>query len=585
MHYSYKNNIEEKTEVVNGKEATTDRLLHLVSTSQMRMDICGDSMSPSVAVGVEVFKQALIDAKARGVRIRYVVEITRDNIQQCKELMKIVSELRHLNGANGNFLVSDTEYVVSGASLLREQQLPQAVYSTVRTIVKQNQYLFDTLWNNARSAGQRIKEIEEGIEPVKIEIIHDPIFSREVFKQLIKSADEEIMLVLPTVRDFIRHEKLGTMQLLMEAASRRGIKVRIMMVKHKSIENSAESLKRHQQQHDFLVDVRFIKKEEWSFNKAESLLIDKKTLLVAEIKDDSKDDFVEAIGFSTYSNSYAGILAYISMFEDLWMQSQLYEQLVEAVKQLASANEQLEIQGKMQQEFINIAAHELRTPIQPILGAIDIIRLRQSATMQQQEKGGAMAEVPGATNEEIEIIFRNAMRLERLSKDILDVTLIESGSLRLNKETFDLNQKVRNVAADMQGTHLVAKKDKLKIRVETSGEPLMVTADKQRIFEVISNLMTNAIKFTEQGSITITAGTKDGAPSVTVKDTGSGIDSEIMPRLFEKFATKSDQVEQGTGLGLYISKKIIEAHGGRIWGENNPDGKGATFTFTLPLDR
>ena len=97
--------------------------------------------------------------------------------------------------------------------------------------------------------------------------------------------------------------------------------------------------------------------------------------------------------------------------------------------------------------------------------------------------------------------------------------------------------------------------------------------------------MSNAIKFTEQGSITIRAGTKDGAPSVTVKDTGSGIDSEIMPRLFEKFATKSDQVEQGTGLGLYVSKKIIEAHGGRIWGENNPDGKGATFAFTLPLDR
>jgi two-component system, OmpR family, sensor histidine kinase VicK len=583
IHYfsKNKNNAEEKTEVVEGKEKTTDKVLQLISETKKRMDICGDEISPSVVIEYDAFKQAVNHAKDRGVKIRYVVEITKDNILHCRELMKIVSELKHLNGAKGNFAVSEREYVASGAALLREQlPLHQIVYSNNRTIVKQHQYLFDTLWNNARSAELRIREIEEGIEPVKIEVIQDPILSREVFKQLVISADKEILLIFPTVHAFTRHEKLGTMRLIAETA-RLGIRIRIIMVKDKLIERSIQDILQQQQNHS--VDVRFIKKGERSLNKATSLLVDRKSLLVVELKDDSKADFVEATGFSTYSNSDPGILAYISMFEDLWLQSQLFEQVIEANRRLANANEELKIRDKMQQEFINIAAHELRTPIQPILGAIDLIRLQQSATMQPQQERGeeVIAEAAGEYREEIEIIFRNVKRLERLSEDILDVTRIESGSFRLNREKFDLNEKVRNIAADMQDAIPATKKEKLEIRAETTGESLMVSADKPRIFEVTSNLVSNAIKFTEQGRITVKAGIRDGAASVTVKDTGSGIDPKIMPRLFIKFASKS---EHGTGLGLFISKKIIEAHGGRIYGENNPDGKGATFVFTLPLN-
>lgn len=582
IHYFYtnKNNGEERTEIVEGKENTTDRVLQSISETKKRMDLCGDEISPFVVIGVKAFKQALIDAKGRGVKIRYIVEITKDNIAHCRELMKIVSELRHLNGAKGNFAVSDREYVASGAALLQEQlPLHQIVYSNIRTIVKQHQYLFDTLWNNARSAELRIREIKEGIEPVKIEIIQDPILSREVFKQLVISADKEILLIFPTVRAFIRHEKLGTIQMLTETA-KIGIRIRIIMVKDKSVENSIQDILQQQQNH--YVDVRFIKRGERSLNKATSLLIDRKSLLVVELKDDSKDDFVEATGFSTFSNSDPGILAYISMFEDLWLQSLLFEQVIEANKRLANANEQLKIRGKMQQEFINIAAHELRTPLQPILGAIDLIRLQQSTTMQQQEGGEeVIAEAAGENWEELEIIFRNVKRLQRLSEDILDVTRIESGSLRLNREKFDLNEKVRNMVTDMKDAIPEAKKGKLEIRAETTGEPLMVSADKPRIFEVISNVVSNAIKFTEQGRITVRAEMRDSAASVTVKDSGSGIDPEILPRLFTKFASKS---EHGTGLGLFISKKIIEAHGGRIYGENNPDGKGTTFVFTLPLN-
>ena len=408
------------------------------------------------------------------------------------------------------------------------------------------------------------------VEPVKVEVIHDPVFSQDVFRQLVISADKEIMLIIPTINSFMRHAKLGLIQLLIDA-TKRGVRTRILMVKHKSMEKSVEHVLKQQ---NALVDIRFIKKEGSSLNKTKSLLVDKKSLLVIEIQDDSKDNFIEAIGLATYSNSDPGILAFISMFEDIWMQSQLFEQVVEANRRLARANEQLKIQGRLQEEFINIAAHELRTPIQPILGAIDIIKL------QHQAGSGAISNAADADNEEMAIIFRNVRRLERLSKDILDVARIESGSFGLVNEKFDLNEKVRHVAADMQDAIPSHKKRKIEIRAETLGNPLTTRADGNKIADVISNLVSNAIKFTDNGTIILRAGMQDRKARIAVIDTGSGIDPEILPRLFVKFASKS---EQGTGLGLYISKKIIEAHGGRIWGENNPDGKGATFSFTLPL--
>ena len=126
-------------------------------------------------------------------------------------------------------------------------------------------------------------------------------------------------------------------------------------------------------------------------------------------------------------------------------------------------------------------------------------------------------------------------------------------------------------------------------RVEDDNDNLVIEADKHRIIQVISNLLNNSFKFTHEGIILVTT-RKDNTNSgnqliVSVKDTGTGIDPEILPRLFTKFATKSNRGE-GTGLGLYglyISKNIIEAHGGRLWAENNKDSKGATFSFSLPV--
>jgi signal transduction histidine kinase len=245
------------------------------------------------------------------------------------------------------------------------------------------------------------------------------------------------------------------------------------------------------------------------------------------------------------------------------------EQLIEKESILEKANEQLKNQEKMQKEFINVAAHELRTPIQPILGLSEVLQSKE----EDEEK-----------HRLIEIISRNAKRLHRLTEDILDISRIESQSLKLNKEQFNINDLISSVVQDYRNQ--IEKDDNITLLYESKKDiNFFVEADRYRITQVISNLLNNAIKFTkEEGTISVTLEKKkeDNQQEVlvSVKDSGTGIHSDILPRLFSKFATKA---EKGTGLGLFISRSIIEAHGGRIWGENNIDGKGATFSFTLPL--
>jgi len=248
------------------------------------------------------------------------------------------------------------------------------------------------------------------------------------------------------------------------------------------------------------------------------------------------------------------------------------KQLTALNKQLGEANEQLKINDKMQKEFINVAAHELRTPIQPILGLTQILR---SNTKDDKQ------------HELLDITIANAKRLQKLSDNILDATRIEGQSLKLKMETFNLNDVITD-SLDGIRTEFNGEKN---LKLIYQPQNIFVEADKERITQVMSNLLNNAIKFTKEsssgnsGTISITAAEKkeNGQKAnvlVTVKDTGTGIDPEILPRLFTKFTSKS---YQGTGLGLFISKSIVEAHGGRIWAENNADGKGATFYFSIPL--
>jgi signal transduction histidine kinase len=310
------------------------------------------------------------------------------------------------------------------------------------------------------------------------------------------------------------------------------------------------------------------------------------TYATSEVKKGNLDVLVQHKG-----NDELSLLgeSFNSMVQSIKNYTKKQNQFTSELKEL---NEQLKYKDQLKDQFINIAAHELRTPIQPILGLTEVIRSRNaaSATHKQDE-------------EFLEIIIRNAKRLRGLSEKILDISKIENRILRLDKERFNINEKLRDIINDIK-----SKENEVEIIfAEPNVDPVIVDADRIRIDEVISNLLTNAVESTknsirgdsayDQGRNAITVFTamksnqeynnkdnisskKEGEFVINIRDRGTGIDPEIQEKLFTIFVTKS---ETGSGLGLFISKGIVEAHGGKIWAENNADGKGATFSFSLPI--
>ena len=599
----------QRTTVIYGEEATTNKILQFIDNTDKGWDNCIDKEGPSVSIKAKIIRKAVEHAKnEKGLRIRSITEITRDNIEYCKEYIKIVTELRHLDGIKGNFGVSEKEYL-STSKLQETSLLSEIIYSNVKSIVDQHQFLFETLWTKAIPAEIKIREIEQGLEPVFVDVIQNSKRAKELYLHLLEIATKEIMIIFPTLQAFIRQEKIGVMQAIKDAVKYRNTKARLLMpLKYfaddamwyvipdnerllQSLQQRKPAQSTTQQPNmqgkslnykennniisidDLLyqnIEIRNI--EPTSETKDTTILIvDKKLSLVMELRDDLKNTFEEAIGLSTYSNSSPGVLSYISIFESLWKISELYEQI--------------KSHDKMQKEFINVAAHELRTPTQVILGC-----------------SGILKEHPERIKEIVDLIYNNATRLQRLINNILDVTKIESHLLILHKKQFDLREIISSIIEEYRKQ---IKQDDRDIELiyeqqydANSNNQIFVYADKERIIQVISNLLENAIKFTKIGFISITCDFKkyddtnyDGNDDsaiidnvvVKIKDTGIGINKEIFPKLFTKFTSDSFQ---GTGLGLYISKNIIEAHGGNIGVQKNKENdEGVTFYFSLPLSK
>ena len=553
------NKYTEKSELIYGQENVVATLLQILSRAKNMVDICADFRAPSISIEVEPYNRALLNLKSRGVRFRQITEITKDNLSFSKELMK-VADVRHIDGAKANFMTSENEYLAPVILFKKEKVTLQTIYSNVREVVEQHQYFFETLWSKAVPAEQKIKEVEDGIKPIVVEIIREPIEIQNLLINLIKSATKEIMLMIPTTNTIHRQADIGILQLLKKIATDSNVNIRIMApLNDYSVKQKIQNVlspPSSPSSPSSLIQVRNI--ETSSATKSTIVIIDRKESLVTEVNDDSKDTFSGSLGFATYSNSRSTVLSYVSIFESFWLQTEMYKKIKET--------------ERMQKEFINIAAHELRGPIQPILGLTQVVRFKMKDTELQKLQ---------------DVVIRNAKRLQRLTDDILDVTKIESNLLHLNKEEFNLNDLIFRIIDDDKSQ--IDNKDIKLIYQDSSNSDdnniIIVQADKYRLNQVISNLISNSIKFTNKGGtifITTKREKDNKAIIISIKDTGIGIDPEIMPRLFTRFASKSFQ---GTGLGLYISKSIIEAHGGRIWATNNTDGKGAIFTFSLPLEK
>ncbi len=537
-----------------------NKLLQFLSKSKT-ISSCGDYKTPSLVIEVKDYLEILSKIKKSDIKLRYIVDITKDNVNYCKELIKFADEVRHLDGIKTNFSVSESEYIASSTlsqELYSPEPFQQIIYSNVPDIVEQQKYVFESFWNKAILAEDRVREIEEGVALGMTEVIQIPSKTVEMFVSLIKSAKEEVLLLLPTTNAFFREEKLGIIRYLRDAAVLQGVNVRILTPTNDAITKMIQNMK-----NDKLINFVIQVLEPVSDIKVHTvtiLVIDKKESLVVEKKDDYKENMVDAIGLATYSTSKPTVISYVTIFESLYNHAKLYEQL--------------KIHGKMQDEFINIASHELRTPTQAVLAYSDLLQ-------NHPEQRDAM----------IDAIKRNAMRLQRLTEDILDVTKIESKTLKLYKEDLDLSILLSTIVNDYknnaEGREI---SDIILLDNEANGKHYIINADTQRITQVVTNLLNNAVKFTEEnkecGSISIRLEEVKNADCqeviINVKDAGTGIDKEILPRLFTKFATKSTK---GTGLGLFICKSMVEAHNGKIWAENNKDGKGATFSFSLPFSK
>jgi signal transduction histidine kinase len=525
------------------------------------------------------------------------------------------------------------------------------------------QYISDPFWDRVVPKENEIKEIranevgkqkmviDNSVDGTKsnktinkpeiISLLKDSFQIQQLINHLIGSAKDDISLAIPTTATDIFFHPQGQassfscsvffQQIKDVATANKKLDVKILSNAGGSKDEVEKNNEQREEEGETIlsslkqeempnIHVKYIEQDYSSLNENMVILVvDRKSSLAIELEENremerttsitettstTETNSHKIIKLATYSNNKSTVLSYVSIFESLWKEIELNERITELL-------EEIRRRENIEKDFIFMAAHELRTPIQPVLGLAQILQSKKNFDTKEQE-------------ELLSVIIRNARRLNILTENLLDLTKIENKALKLEKENFNLSDLVFEAISDAKSQ---LSSTQITINVENDNSSIidmqcgdttditnskgtnnsagqnafLVEADKTRIMQVIYNLLTNAIKFTKRGTIRISLKIKkiddkrerekgklkgEGMGEmakeeiiVSFKDSGTGIDSEIISRLFEKFVTKSDR---GTGLGLFISRNIIEAHGGDMWAENNPEGKGATFTFSLP---
>jgi two-component system sensor histidine kinase VicK len=545
--------LQESTIVIKGrKKALQEAYRRSLTSIHDYYCITGDELTKSYKPFIPLL-HARISQRAGSTQI--ITNIEKETIPAVKELTEAGAQVKHIDISSLRRCViydDDAAYF----SIVEEPLITHTaidnvdqtegedlwVASTEYSVIQSAKKRYISDWENAIQSKDRIHQLETGIEPEFYKVITDGEMASQLIRDLTKSIKKEALFFLPNHKSLVSAYNLGIIDDLIEA-SQKVATVKIICPMSEQNVNTVEKISRSQVQ---LLD--------GNTSNYGMYIVDGEKFFRAELKEPMADKFSEAAGLVIYSNRKTTVDSFKSVFELLWNERVLVEELKKA--------------DKMQKEFINITAHELRTPIQPILVVIDTL-LSKKGNIEDYE-------------ELLNMIRRNAKRLQRVTENILDVTRIESGSFGLKKELFDLNEVIMAVLAAYGSD--VKKVDQLKM-ILTSKESLFVEADKVRIAQVISNLLNNAMKFTQEGTIAISCNKMEHdndkhSATFCMKDTGVGIHPEIYPKLFSKFASHSDG---GIGLGLYLCKNIVKAHGGRIWAENNPDGKGSAFFFTLPL--
>jgi len=490
-----------------------------------------------------------------GEGIRWIMGIEKDSVKLVKKFLKLGVKIRHVkNLAPINFAVSKSGLVATVEEMKRGGMIQNLLTSNERSYIKHFTTMFEQLWKEGVDARYRIKDIEEKVGIAEIEIIRNPVDSIARGWDMVRSARKEIDVLFSSSNALKRQITMGAFALLKNASEKQKVKIRMLLPSSDKSEELIEQTKSNVPK----INIRTISAS--LETKISILVVDSRQCLILELKDDKQNSSYEAVGLSTYSISPTIISSYLAVFESFWRQAELFERMKEV--------------ELLEKDFVNIAAHELRNPIQPIIGFSELLYSK----IDNQEHRRLLDEV-----------ILNAKRLERLARLMLDVTRIENNSLVLTREAVDASRILKDIVESynhkLEEKNAEINNENTKLTIIQKGiKNINASIDRVRITQVFCNILDNAVSFSHEGKIHVISKVEKQSGQhfliISVKDTGPGIDPEILPKLFTKFASKSDM---GTGLGLFISKGIVEAHGGKIWAENNPD-RGATFSFSLPIN-
>ena len=618
------------TKIISSTEDITETIVKFYNNVSSRCDGYGITTGTTLMNESKIIKNIILNLKSKGIRLRHITEVTTDNIEYCKEIMSNI-ELRHLEGVKGGMAVSDTEYITT-STIKDGESGTQLFYSNGRQIVEQQQHIFDILWDKSTPAEQKILQIEQGLKPEVVDIVNDPLKSRNICIDNLKSSKEEILLLLPSFKSFDTQKIFGLLKIDNYLPKTRNTKIKILLNhENQFYESSSKILS---DKHLNNTSIRYLLTGTESNNQSHTvvIIIDKKILLILELKDDYQDSFEKYIKFLVYSNNKSIVLSNAIIFDALWdhaelvkqfkhiteklqlQEFELEKQIVDKTQDLRIAyndlkksnieiskkeeklqkiNEELIKAEKSKSEFISMISHELKTPLVPIKGYTEML-LNPKLLGELNEK----------QLKAIQSIYRNVKKQESLVDDILDSTKLDLGQLNLLKKDVIIPDLFANVIKDIK---FMAEKKHVDIVVGINTNlDDNVYCDEKRIEQVLSNLIKNSIDFVPQegGEILLNV-EKQGIKSIdindknnkqtcsndvshfmvfTVKDNGKGIPKDKIDNLFKRFYqidSSHSRKHGGSGLGLAICKGIVEAHGGRIWIDNN-HSKGVTIKFTIP---
>jgi signal transduction histidine kinase len=551
------NSFPQETKILDNRDDIIKQMIHLSEVSSGLSIVSNQGgMQLTYNIFLEQCKKVLDkQGRGEGEGIRWIMRIEKDSIKLVKKFLKLGVNIRHVkNLAPINFAVSKNGLVATIEEMKGGDMIQNLLTSNEKSYIKHFTSMFEQLWKEGVDARYRIKDIEEKVGIAEIEIIRNPVDSIARGWDMVSSARKEIDVLFSSSNALKRQITMGALTLLKNASEKQKVKIRMLIPSSDKSEVLIEQTKSNVPK----IDIRTISAN--LETKISILVVDSKQCLILELKDDKQNTSYEAVGLSTYSMSPTIISSYLAVFESFWRQAELFEKMKEV--------------ELLEKDFVNIAAHELRNPIQPIIGFSELLYSK----IDNHEHRRLLDEV-----------ILNAKRLERLSRLMLDVTRIENNSLVLIKEVVDASKVMKDIVdsynhkLEEKNTEINNENSKLII-FQNGITNINAAIDKVRITQVFCNILDNAISFSQEGKIHVMLKREkqNGQEFLitSVQDMGPGIDPEIMSKLFTKFASKSDV---GTGLGLFISKGIVEAHGGKIWAENNL-GRVATFSFSLPID-